>query len=411
MPEERVRLGYLVSQYPAVTHTFILREIRAVRALGFDVRVVSIRPQDRPTAWLSPEEAEEAGLTFCVLGSRGRILGAHVRTLLSRPLAYLGALGYALRLGGWDPRSAASHVLYFAEAVAAGDYLNRAGIRHFHTHFASTVALFAARLFRLHFSLTVHGPDEFNDVAGFHMAEKTERATFVAAISRFAASQIMRASAPRCWAKIRVLPLGVNTREFAPALRQPGLNATAPPSPFRILSIGRLAPAKGFPVLVEAVARLLERGRAIELTIVGAGPQRLELEELIHQRNLAAAVRLAGPINHDRIIDFYSHTDAFLMASFAEGVPVVLMEAMAMEVPCVATWVAGVPELIRDGVDGLLAPPAGPEPLAAALETLMDNPALARSLGQSGRSRVLELYDLTRNSARLGETFRRCLKQ
>ena len=401
------RLGYLVSRYPAVNHTFILREIRTLRALGFDVRVVSILQPDRDPGQLSPEETEEFRLTFSILGSGApRILSAHLRTLLRHPLAYVATLAYAIRLGGRDIGRAVSHALYFAEAVVAGDHWVRAGVTHFHTHFSSTPALIAARLFRLHFSLTVHGPDEFNDVAGFHMAEKVARASFVAAISRFASSQIMRASAPRDWSKIHVLPLGVDPQDFAP---RPRADRGAG-EPFRIVSVGRLAPAKAYHLLIAAVARLVDKGRKVELTIVGGGPERQSLEAAISQGKLDGIVNLAGPSNHDRVVDFYARADAFALASFAEGVPVVLMEAMAMEIPCVATWVAGVPELIRDGIDGLLVPPADPEALADALEKLMDDPALGARLAASARQRVLDLYNLKSNSARLGDTFLRYLK-
>ena len=384
-----------------------MREIRTLRALGFDVRVVSILQPDRNPAQLSPEEAEEFRLTFSVLGSGARpILSAHLRTLLRRPLAYVATLASAIRMGGRDMGRAFSHVLYFAEAVVAGDHLARAGVTHFHTHFSSTPALIAARLFRLHFSLTIHGPDEFNDVLGFHMAEKVARASFVAAISRFASSQIMRASAPRDWAKVHVLPLGVDPQDFAPRPR-PDRSAD---EPFRIVSVGRLAPAKAYHLLIAAVARLVEKGRKVELTIVGDGPERQSLEDAISQWDLDDIVRLAGPCNHDHVIDFYARADAFALASFAEGVPVVLMEAMAMEIPCVATWIAGVPELIRNGIDGLLVPPADPEAVADSLEKLIDDPALGPRLATSARRRVLDLYNLERNSARLADTFLRCLK-
>ncbi len=369
--------------------------------------MVSILRPDRDPGQLSPEESEEFRLTFSVLGSGARrILSAHLRTLLRRPLAYVATLAHAIRMGGRDIGRAVSHVLYFAEAVVVGDHLARAGVTHFHTHFSSTPALIAARLFRLNFSLTIHGPDEFNDVLGFHMAEKVARASFVAAISRFAASQIMRASAPRDWAKVQVLPLGVDPQDFAP---RPRADHSAG-EPFRIVSVGRLAPAKAYHLLIAAVARLVEKGRKVDLTIVGDGPERQSLEEAIAQRKLDGIARLAGPCNHDHVVDFYTRADAFALASFAEGVPVVLMEAMAMEIPCVATWIAGVPELIRNGIDGLLVPPADAEALAGALEKLMDDPALGAVLGASAHRRVLDLYNLERNSARLGDTFLRVRK-
>jgi glycosyltransferase involved in cell wall biosynthesis len=171
--------------------------------------------------------------------------------------------------------------------------------------------------------------------------------------------------------------------------------------------VGRLAAAKAHHVLIAAVGRLVAKGRNVGLTIVGDGPERRSLEQAIAENNLGEVVHLAGSCNHDRVIEYYRQTDAFALASFAEGVPVVLMEAMTMEIPCVATWITGIPELIRNETDGLLVPPADPEALSEALERLMDDAALCARLGKSARERILERYDLRRNSARLGEMFRR----
>ena len=399
-----LRLGYLISRYPAVNHTFVLREIRTLRALGFDIRLVSIHKPDRLPKLLSEVEADEYRRTFAVLGGGPqRVLRAHLLTLLWRPWRYAAAFWYAIRLGGLDFRQIVSNVLYFAESVVAGEYLMRAGVRHFHTHFSSTVAVIAARLFGLTFSITIHGPDEFNNVAEFHMSEKVAHAAFVATISDFASSQTMRASHPGDWHKIHVLPLGVDPTDFAarPPLDRSGNQR------FQILCVGRLTAAKAHHVLIAAVGRLVAQGRNVGLTIVGEGPERRPLEQTIAESHLGEVVQLAGPCNHDRVIDHYRQTDAFALASFAEGVPVVLMEAMAMEVPCVATWITGIPELIRNEMDSLLVPPADPEALSEALERLMDDPALGTRLGRSARQRILERYDLRRNSARLGEMFRR----
>ena len=394
-PEHRPRrLGYLVSQYPAVNHTFILREIRILRSLGFDIRVVSIRQPDRRPDALSAEETEEYGLTSFVLGSGVlQIAAIHARTFFTRPLRYLGTLAFALRLSRWDLRAAERHVFYFAEAVVAGHRLLTERVRHAHTHFASTVMLLVSRLFPITFSMTIHGPEEFDDSEAFHMAEKVADARLVATISRFASSQVMRACDPSHWHKVRTLPLGVDPEAFAPR---------PIPSGFEILCVGRLAPVKAHLILIGAIGRLLAAGRKdLRLVLVGDGPSRPEIEMEIAQRGLKDYVRVEGALNHDRVLEFYGRASVFALASFAEGVPVVLMEAMAMEVPCVATWIAGVPELIRHEVDGWLVPPADEEALAAAIARLMDDPELAARLGRSGRERVVECYNLARNVRRL----------
>lgn len=392
-----MKLGYVVSQYPATNHTFILSEIQVLRRLGYSVQVVSIRQPDRPAHGLSREEAEEYARTFSVLGAGvGHALLVHLKTMAARPLAYGKALLYAIRLAGSNIALAIRYFAYFAEAVVAGDFLMRRGIRHTHTHFSSTVVLMMTRLFPITFSATIHGPDEFNDVLGFHLAEKVARCQFIAAISYYAASQIMKASAPQWWSKVRILPLGIDPGKFLPRRLPAGREV------FECLSVGRLAPAKGQHILLAAVDQLVRQGRTnLRLTIVGGGPSQASLEAEIAGRNLGPYVQLTGAVNHDRVQELYQRADVFALASFAEGVPVVLMEAMAMEIPCVATWITGVPELLRPDVDGILIRPADAGALADALCRLMDQRELCVKLGQSGRERVIHSYDLERNTAQL----------
>jgi glycosyltransferase involved in cell wall biosynthesis len=168
-------------------------------------------------------------------------------------------------------------------------------------------------------------------------------------------------------------------------------------------------PSKGLPLLINAVDRLVRQGRSMHLRLVGDGPDRQDLESTIVTRGLEGHVTLEGNCNQDRVQAFYRETDLFVLASFAEGIPVVLMEAMAMELPCVATWITGIPELIRHGIDGWLVPPADEEQLADAIAKLMDDPELRRKLGRSARIRVQEKYDLERNTERLAEIYRRRL--
>jgi colanic acid/amylovoran biosynthesis glycosyltransferase len=396
------KLGYLISQYPALNHTFILREVRSLRSSGFEVHTVSVRRPDRALTQLSAEEADEHRRTFSILGAGIRhALRAHAAVLWRHPWRYLRGLLLAWSLSRGTPRLLVTHTFYFLEAVVAGEYFARHGVAFVHTHFSSTVLLILGRVFPIDYSMTVHGSGEFDDVVGFHMAEKVAGARFIATISHYGSSQVMRACDPMHWHKVLVLPLGIDVEAFAP--RPARLRAAG--EPFRLVFVGRLASAKAPHMLIEALAILHSAGRNVVLTIVGDGPTRASLEQTIGAAGLSAAVHLAGACNHDRVADFLAQSDAFVLTSFAEGVPVVLMEAMAMELPCVSTWITGIPELIDNGKEGLLVPPASPQDIARAVACLMDDPAMALRLGKEGRRKITGSYDLTRNVRRLGAVF------
>ncbi|HEY8053047.1 MAG TPA: glycosyltransferase [Steroidobacteraceae bacterium] len=398
-----MKLGYLLSQYPAVSHTFVLREVLTLRSQGVDVCVVSVRRCDRSPDRLSADEAAEARRTFSVMGAGFlHALISNARVLLRHPLGYLRGLLYAWSLTRGTPRLVVNYTAYFLEAVVAGDYFERHGVTDIHTHFSSTVLLILAQIFPVRYSLTAHGSGEFVDVVGFHLAEKVSGASFVATVGQYGMSQVMNASDPQHWHKVVALPLGVDPDAFPPRTN-PVRTAGAP---FRLISVGRLSAPKGYPVLIEAVALLRARGRNVDLTLVGEGPERAALEPLIALRGLGNCVHLAGACNHDRVAEYYEASDAFVLSSFLEGVPVVLMEAMAMELPCVATWITGIPEIIESGVDGLLVPPASAGAIADAVERLIDDPQHARQLGVAARQKVLAKYHLGRNVERLAEEFR-----
>jgi glycosyltransferase involved in cell wall biosynthesis len=397
-----MKLGYLVSQYPKLSHTFVLHEVRMLRQRGFDVRVVSVRNCDRPISALSAAEAEEAGRTFFVMGA-GALHGllANLRTLARRPLGYARGLFHAWRLSRGAPKPLVMYTAYFIEAVIAGEHFERQGVRDIHTHFSSTVLLLLARIFPVRYSLTAHGSGEFLDVVGFHLAAKVAGAAFVATVSRYGMSQVMNASDPAHWRKIVMLPLGVDVEAFR--LRRPRQRAVD--TPFRLISVGRMVAAKGYPILIEAVSYLRSRGRAVTLTLVGEGDQREAVERSISVHDLREWVSLAGACNHEQVVDYYERSDAFVLSSFLEGVPVVLMEAMAMELPCIATWITGVPEIIERDREGLLIPPASASAIADAVERLIDDPEEAKRLGEAARRKVIASYHLERNVERLAMEF------
>jgi glycosyltransferase involved in cell wall biosynthesis len=298
-----------------------------------------------------------------------------------------------------------AHFLYFAEAVIAGRWMMAEGYSHFHVHFSSTVGLLVTAVFPLTMSITLHGPDEFTDPAGFHLERKVSASSFVCAISHFARSQVMRFCDPSQWSKVEVSRLGVDTALYAPRTHrdQPDL--------FELICVGRLAPVKAQHVLLGAVSRLVRDGYRVRLRLVGDGPERGLLEARAVELGIESSVVFEGWRNQDAVLALYHQADIFVLASFAEGVPVVLMEAMAMEIPCVATWVAGIPELITDGAQGLLVAPSDEEGLARAIARLLDDPELRRRLGQAGRARVLEQYDLDTNFSRMAEIVRSRLTQ
>jgi colanic acid/amylovoran biosynthesis glycosyltransferase len=398
-----MKLGYLISQFPALSHTFVLREVQALRRQGVDVHVVSVRQCDRPLPQLSAEELEEARRTFSVLGAGLRhAIIANLRILCRHPIRYIRGLLYAWTLSRGTPKLLGLYTSYFLEAVIAGDYFQRQRVTDIHTHFSSTVLMILARIFHVRYSLTAHGSGEFVDVVGYHLAEKVAGATFVATVAQYGMSQVLNASDPAHWHKVVVLPLGVDVEAFRPTGSPPRKSD----EPFRLVSVGRLSAAKGYPVLIEAVALLRQRRRNVRLTLVGDGPERAVLEELIADHRLADCVHLVGACNHDRVADYYGASDAFVLSSFLEGLPVVLMEAMAMELPCVATWITGVPEIIENEVEGLLVPPASASAIADAVERLMADPEAARRLGSAARRKVLASYHLGRNIERLAGEFR-----
>jgi colanic acid/amylovoran biosynthesis glycosyltransferase len=401
------RLAYLVSRYPSISHTFILREVLSLREQGFEIRVASINPPDRPASELTAEERAEAETTFCVKrAGMAKLVSACLISFLRSPVSWMQGLVFSLCLGGADLGKILYGTFYFFEALLIGRWMAGEGLDHLHVHFAtpaSTVGLIVSKIFPVSFSITVHGPDEFYDVPGYRLQEKIAGASFICTIGKFARSQLMKISPPVQWTKFEVAPLGVDPERFGPRPSPPAADG------FELICVGRLVPAKGQQMLVGAMSKLLGEGRNIRLRLVGDGPDRQSLERRVADLAIGASVIFEGPVNQDRIRSLYQAADLFVLPSFAEGIPVVLMEAMAMEIPVVTTFVNGIPELIRHGIDGWLVAPSDEEGLALAIATLMDDEPLRRRLGQAGRRRVLDQYHLKHNTERLAQIYHRRL--
>ncbi len=399
------RMAYLSAQHPMLSMIFIVREIEQLEKLGFDIEVASVNNADRPRDKLTAVEAAQADKTYYIKahGLSGA-LGAHVHTLFTHPLRYLRGWRFAWSLAGFDLRALAMQCLYLTEALMLGRWMQRRQLAHVHVHLGSqpaTVGLLAKQVFDIGLSITVHGADEFYDAWRQHLARKVAHADFIVCISDFARSQLMFVSESQHWHKLVVSRLGIDVTLFEPR----PCKRTRADQPFHILCVGRLSPAKGQQLLIEAVARLRDMGRPVSLDIVGAGVNQAVLEGLVQQHGLAGAVTLSGPINQDRIREHYQRADCFAMASFAEGVPVVLMEAMSMQIPCVTSHITGIPELITHDETGLLSPPSNVAGLVEQLDRLIADPALARRLGEAARVQVQTHYDLQNNAAKLAAIF------
>ena len=398
------RLGYLVSVYPAVSHTFVLREVLELRKLGFCIETASINSPDRDWSELPAIEQLEARSTF-YLKQQGLLgaLMALMSLLARRPRSFFGALLFGMGLGNGSARETVTNIFYFAEAALLGSWLERRKLTHVHVHFAnpaSTVAMIAARAYPITFSLTVHGPDEFYEVGRHALRQKVETARFVCCIGSYARSQLMKISDPSNWNKYFVTPLGVDPAQFRPRPFRRN------PHRWEVLCVGRLTPAKGQMILLRALKRLLAEDRRVHCRFVGDGPDRAALVSFAARELPPESVTFEGAVNADRISDYLYQADMFVLPSFAEGVPVALMEAMSMEVPCISTMIAGIPELIRHGVDGLLVSPSDEVGLASTVGLLMDDEDLRRRLGTAGRVRVIDRYNLQNNVHALAEVMK-----
>jgi glycosyltransferase involved in cell wall biosynthesis len=396
-------LAYLISTCPTLSMTFVLREVVALRKLGFRIETASINAPDRPIDRLTAVEAAEARRTYCIKahGVAGAT-AAKLQTVFGNFAGCWRGVGLAFTLAGLDLRRLFFNLMYFVEALMVGQWMKRNGLRHLHVHLASqaaSVGLFVRHVFGFGYSFTVHGPDEFYDAERHYLPQKIAAADFICCISSFARSQMMKFSLYQHWSKLIVLPLGVDPDLFAPGPARPASEC------FEILCVGRLIPAKGQHILIDAVQQLSLQGRSVRLRLVGCGPDESSLRE--HAARIAhpECIVFEGAIDQDHIRDFYAAADAFCLPSFAEGLPVVLMEAMAMKIPCVSTHIAGIPELIRNGLDGLLVAPSDLDALVEALAKLMDDGALRVRMGCSGRARIVEHYDLRRNVDKLAAIF------
>lgn len=401
-----LRIAYLINQYPKVSHSFIRREILALERQGLAIHRFSLRGWEGDL--VDAEDFVERERTRYIL-QRGvpGLLRSVLEIKLTSPIRYIKALALAFRMSRRADRSLPYHLIYLAEACRLALWLKRDGITHLHAHFGTNsaeVAMLASELSGVPYSLTIHGSEEFDKPEFIGLPEKLRRTTFVAAITSYCRSQLYRHLPYAQWSKVHIVHCGLE-----PAFYN-NVDMTLPERP-RFICVGRLCEQKGQQILVEAAAILARKGIAFELVLAGDGEMRREVEALIAKHSLQSRVRITGWISSDQVKQEILDSRAMVMASFAEGLPVVIMEAMSLQRPILSTWITGVPELVIDGENGWLYPPGSAEELAQAMERCLATSAeeLTR-MGRLARARVLERHDIDHEVARLQQLFQQALQ-
>jgi glycosyltransferase involved in cell wall biosynthesis len=395
------KIAYITGEYPRATDTFIQREVAGLRARGLSVETCSIRRTD-PAHHVGDEQRAEAARTFHVLEAALRPAGlirAHAGCAMRAPKRYFQALRLGWRTRAPGVKAALYQLVYFAEAGVLAQHMQKRGITHLHNHIATascTVSMLASRMSGIPFSFTLHGPDIFFEPHRWRLDAKIGEAQFVTCISHFCRAQAMNFSSPEMWGKLHIVHCGIEPERYAPPAAAKGK---------RLLFVGRLASVKGVPVLLSALQSLKERHPEMRCTLIGDGPERARLKARAREMGLDGMTEFAGYKSQTEVAEALAQSDLFVLPSFAEGVPVVLMEAMAAGVPVVTTHVAGIPELVRDGVHGILAHPGDPASLAGAIDALLDDPRRAHVMGLAGRETVQRDFNIAHETEWLAALF------
>ena len=401
-PTEPLRVAYLINQYPKVSHSFIRREILALERRGVSVLRIALR------GWkdvlVDPrDEAERASTRYVLRRGLAALALAALRMAAARPRRWLAAARLTLSMWRRSDRTLFHHLAYLAEACTIVRWLEDEGIGHLHAHFGTNpaeVAMLARVLGGPPFSFTLHGPEEFDQPEALGLAEKSRHAAFVVAISSYGRSQLYRWLPQADWTKVKVVHCGLDA-EFH---RVDELTAAAAAP--RLVCVGRLCEQKGQLLLIRALRQVLDRGVAVDLVLAGDGEMRAEIEALVDAMALRPHVRITGWIGSDQVRDEILAARALVLPSFAEGLPVVIMEAMALRRPVISTYVAGIPELVRDGDTGWLVPAGDIDSLARAIGAcLAAAPGELARMGDAARTRVLARHDIDREASKLAAHF------
>ncbi len=395
-----MKIGYLMNSYPMTSTTFIRDEMAALESMNIEIKRYAIRRWNQQL--VDPGDiAEGARTEYLLSGNVGRLVLISVLEVFTNAGGLIRTIGPWLKQIRRSNGSLVKHAAYLLEAMMLRRQTKRDGIRHVHAHFSTNstaVAMLAKLLGGPSYSFTAHGPDEFSDQASGGLAMKIEHAAFVVAISNFCKVQLIGFSGMEFWNKVHIVRCGVRVESLAPDARAFDGNET-------FVCVGRLCVQKGQLLLPKAAAALRGEFPRLRIVLIGDGPIRQALEESIAQYGVGEIFELRGWQPNFAVRETVRGARAFLLPSFAEGLPIVIMEALALERPVISTYIAGIPELLDSGC-GWIVPSGSEEGLVDAMrEALKADSGYLEALGREGRRRVGERHDLYQNARKLHELF------
>jgi colanic acid/amylovoran biosynthesis glycosyltransferase len=402
-----LKLAYLVNTYPRASHTFIRREIQALERIAVPVHRFAMR-SDRDALVDAADIAEDYRTEHVLEMGLVRLFTTLIGWIIGHPWQSLRALALAWACGARGAGGPSGtggrlrHLIYLVEAAYIARRCKDEGIAHLHAHFgtnSATVAMLAQSLGGPQFSFTVHGPEEFDAPLALSLRQKIESAQFVVAISSFGRSQLCRWVGADYWDKIKVVHCGIEPDRFPRPLPLPQGGP-------QLVAIGRFSAQKGFALLVEAMAIACPSLPDLRLTLVGDGEMRPEITGLIKKYGLGQRITLTGWQDEAGVRKALDAAQALVLPSFAEGLPMVLMEAMANGRPVIATTIAGVPELVNRDC-GWTVPAGDAMALANAIHALSQMPPeRLTEMAEAARARVFERHDIDHLASALAAHFR-----
>jgi colanic acid/amylovoran biosynthesis glycosyltransferase len=391
-----MKIAYLINRYPSVSHSFIRREILALERQGHQVFRISVRGWDEQQQGI--EDQLEQLRTQYVLRNTLALISAFLRVVVTRPVRLMKVTALVWMVSRNSERPLVVHFIYLMESCLVLRWVHGEKAEHLHAHFGTNsadVAMLVHELGGPVWSFTVHGPEEFDKAKSIALPEKIRRAAFVVAISSFGRSQLYRHAAHQNWQRIKLVRCGLEPAFYADAPARPGAER-------RLVCVGRLCEQKGQLLLLDAARRLAESGLVFELVLAGDGEMRGELEELVVRYKLDQIVRITGWISSEQVREEIMRARALVLPSFAEGLPVVIMEAMALRRPVISTYVGGIPELIEPGKHGWLIPAGDAEALAEAMQSCLESSfEQIALLGEAARQTVLDRHNVDEETMKL----------